>query len=109
MIEFVTLEEVKGHLRIDTDAGDEDLKQKILSASSAIFDYVQGSRDKLVGQSGKVIDGSPELQRVKMAVLILVGILDRVRDGQEEMNYSAGNLPFSVTALIYSLRSPTVV
>lgn len=109
MIEFVTLEEVKGHLRIDTDAGDEDLKLKILSASSVIFDYVQGSRDKLVDQDGKLIDGSSELQRVKMAVLILVGILDRVRDGQEEKNYSAGNLPFSVTALIYSLRSPTVV
>ncbi|MGY2800333.1 putative phage protein (predicted DNA packaging) [Ewingella americana] len=109
MIEFVTLEEVKGHLRIDTDAGDEDLHQKILSASSAVFDYVQGSRDKLVDQEGKIIDGSSELQRVKMAVLILVGILDRVRDGQEEKNYSAGNLPFSVTALIYSLRSPTVV
>ncbi len=109
MIEFVTLEEVKGHLRIDTDAGDDDLKQKILSASSAIFDYVQGSRDKLVDQSGKVIDGTSELQRVKMAVLILVGILDRVRDGQEEKNYTAGDLPFSVTALIYSLRSPTVV
>lgn len=109
MIEFVTIEEVKGHLRIDTDAGDEDLHQKILSASSVIFDYVQGSRDKLVDQDGKLIDGSSELQRVKMAVLILVGILDRVRDGQEEKNYSAGNLPFSVTALIYSLRSPTVV
>jgi hypothetical protein len=109
MIEFVTLEEAKGHLRIDTDAGDDDIKQKILSASSAIFDYVQGSREKLIDKDGVIIDGTAELQRVKMATLILVGILDRVRDGQEEKNYTAGNLPFSVTAHIYSLRAPTIV
>ena len=44
-----------------------------------------------------------------MATVILVGILDRVRNGEEENQYQQGYLPFSVTSLIYSLRKPTIV
>ncbi len=108
MLEFVTLDEAKAHLRVDTDAGDEDLQLKIYSASASVYDYIQGSRDKVVGDDGKVIEEAPELQRVKQATLILVGILDRVRGGEEETQYQQGQLPFSVTSLIYSLRKPTV-
>lgn len=109
MLEFVTLDEAKAHLKVDTDAGDEDLKLKIYSASASVYDYIQGSRDKVVGDDGKVIGESPELQRVKQATLILVGIFDRIRSGEEEGLYRPGELPFSVTSLIYSLRKPTVV
>ena len=44
MIELVTLEEAKLHLRIDDDYGDEDLTLKIKGGSAAILAYVQGSR-----------------------------------------------------------------
>lgn len=108
MLEFVTLSEAKEHLRIDTDDGDSDLQLKIYSASSAVLDYIQGSRDRVIGTDGKVIESAPELQRVKQATLILVGILDRVRGGEEESQYKQGELPYSVTCLIYSLRSPTI-
>jgi len=109
MLEFVTLEEAKAHLRVDTDAGDDDLQLKIYSASAAVFDFIQGSREKLIGDDGKIITDSPELQRVKQATLILIGILDRVRGGEEESQLKPGELPYSVTSLIYSLRKPTVV
>lgn len=109
MLEFVTLDEAKSHLRIDTDSGDHDLQLKIYSASTAVYDYIQGSREKVVGEDGKVIEDSPELTRVKQATLIFVGILDRVRGGEEEAHYHQGQLPFSVTSLIYSLRKPTVL
>lgn len=108
MFEFVTLDEVKAHLRIDTDAGDPDLQLKIYSASAAVLDYIQGSRDKVVDDNGDVITDAPELQRVKQATLIFVGILDRVRGGEEENQYKQGQLPYSVTCLIYSLRTPTI-
>ena len=108
MLEFVKLDEAKAHLRVDTDAGDQDLQLKIYSASASVYDYIQGSREKVVGSDGKVIEDAPELQRVKQATLILVGILDRVRGGEEESLYQQGQLPFSVTSLIYSLRKPTI-
>jgi len=109
MIAFVTLEEAKAHLRIDTDAGDDELQQKIYSASASVLDYIQSSRDVIVNDDGDVIEGTNELDRVKMATLLLVGILDRVRNGEEETTYHQGYLPFTVTSLIYSLRKPTII
>jgi len=109
MIAFVTLEEAKAHLRIDTDAGDDELQQKIYSASASVLDYIQSSRDVIVNDDGDVIEGTNELDRVKMATLLLVGILDRVRNGEEENTYHQGYLPFTVTSLIYSLRKPTII
>lgn len=109
MLEFVKLSEAKEHLRIDTDDGDSDLQLKIYSASAAVLDYIQGSRDRVIGTDGKVIESAPELQRVKQATLILVGILDRVRGGEEESLYKQGELPYSVSCLIYSLRKPTII
>jgi|ADWX01.1.fsa_nt_gi Phage QLRG family, putative DNA packaging. len=110
MIAFVSLDEAKEHLRYDSDAdGDSDLQQKIYSASSIVLDYIQGSRDQLVDEDGEVIEGTDALNRVKMATLMMLGILDRVRNGEEETTYHQGYLPFSVTSLIYSLRKPTIV
>lgn len=109
MLAFVTLEEAKDHLRIDTDDADDELQLKIYSASAAVLDYIQGSRDVVVNDDGTVNEDAPELQRVKMATLILLGIFDRVRGGEEENTYQQGYLPFSVTSLIYSLRKPTII
>jgi len=109
MIAFVTLDEARNHLRVVTKEGDDDLQQKIYSASAAVLDYIQSSRDILVDDDGNVIEGTNELDRVKMATLILIGILDRVRNGEEESVYHQGYLPFSVSSLIYSLRKPTII
>ena len=109
MISLVTLEEAKAHLRIDysDEAADADLQDKIFAASAAILDFIQGSRDLIVDKKGELIEGSEALARVKTATLIYVGILNRVRNGEEETQYRQGYLPFSVTTLIYSLRSPS--
>ena len=108
MIELVTLEEAKLHLRIDDDYGDEDLTLKIKGGSAAILAYVQGSRQLIVDDAGKAIDGEP-LCRVKTALLVLLGILDRNRGGEEEEKLKQGELPFSVSMLIYDLRSPSIL
>lgn len=108
MIALVTLEEVKSYLRIDGDAADEDLQGAIYQASAVILDYVKSSRSLIIDDAGKPIEGE-ELQRVKRSTLIFVGIFDRVKNGEEEHRYSQGNLPFSVTAFIYTLHTPTIV
>ncbi|MDE9611328.1 head-tail connector protein [Citrobacter portucalensis] len=108
MIELVTLEEAKLHLRIDDDYGDSDLTLKIQGGSAAILSYIQGSRSLVVDDSGKLIDGEA-LTRVQTALLVLLGYLDRNRGGEEEEKLKQGELPFSVSMLIYDLRKPTII
>ncbi|HIE3971835.1 TPA: head-tail connector protein [Serratia marcescens] len=108
MIELVTLEEAKLHLRIDDDYGDDDITLKIQGGSAAILAYVQGSRQLIVDDTGKAIEGDP-LSRVKTALLVLLGILDRNRGGEEEEKLKQGELPFSVSMLIYDLRRPSIL
>jgi hypothetical protein len=40
---------------------------------------------------------------------MLLGWLDRNRGGEEEEKLQQGELPFSVTMLIYDLRCPTIL
>ncbi|SLT77595.1 Uncharacterised protein [Klebsiella quasipneumoniae] len=107
MIELVTVPQAKEHLRIDDDAGDGDLLLKIQSGSAALLSYIQGSRELVVSSDGNLIEGEP-LKRVQGALLILLGYLDRNRNGEEEEKLQQGELPFSVTMLIYDLRRPTI-
>lgn len=108
MIALVTLDELKAYLRVDSDAGDTELENSIFQASAVILDYVKSSRDQIVDAKGNLIEGEP-LSRVKRSTLILAGIFDRVRNGEEEQYYTEGNLPFSVTAFIRTLHMPTIV
>ncbi len=108
MIELVTLEQAKDHLRIDDDAGDADLTLKIQAGSAAILAYVQGSRDLIVDSASALIEGEP-LRRTQTALLMLLGWMDRNRGGEEEEKLQQGELPFSVTMLIYDLRRPTIM
>lgn len=109
MIELVSLEQAKAHLRIDDDYGDDDLTLKIQGGSAAILAYIQGSRDLIVGENGSVIQNTEALTRVQNALLVLLGYMDRNRGGEEEDKLQQGYLPFAVTMLIYDLREPSVI
>lgn len=108
MIEVVTLEEVKSHLRIDHDVSDADLQNKIKSSTAAVLDFVDYWLQKNGNDENK-IKHLPDFNRVKNAVLILVGILYRDPDGADKGLYSRGELPFPVTSLIYSLHKPVII
>jgi hypothetical protein len=109
MIELVTLDEAKQHLRIDDDYGDTDLTLKIQGGSAAILSYVQGSRQLIVADNTNALIEGEALSRVKTALLVLLGMLDRNRGGEEEEKLKQGELPFSVSMLIYDLRRPSIL
>lgn len=104
---LVTEQEVRDQLRIDDDS-DADLTLKIQAASEVVVDYIGGEPDWLPGAP----DTTPA--RVKQAVLVTVGWMYRERDGSNEYavdtQFGYGYaLPKAATALLYSLRKPTVL
>lgn len=108
MIELVTLDQAKLHLRYDDDYNDPDLTLKIRAGSAAILSYVQGSRDQILDSGGNPVEGEA-LARAQAALLLLLGYLDRNRGGEELEKLKQGDLPFSVTMLIHDLRRPTIL
>lgn len=108
MIELVTLEEVKEHLRVDGEADDGEFTRMIQGASATLLRWIQGSRSLVVDDNGKLIEGEA-LSQMKNAAFALIGWMDRNRSGEDEEKLQQGYLPFSVTLHIYDLRRPTVV
>ncbi|UBX28474.1 head-tail connector protein [Arsenophonus apicola] len=108
MIEIVTLAEVKSHLRIDHDVLDADLQNKIASSSAAILDFIDYWVQKNDNDEVKIKD-SQDFNRVKSAVLILIGILYRDPDGADKGLYPKGELPYPVVSLINSLHKPVII
>lgn len=117
---LVTLQQARDHLRADTDADDADLELKIEAASAAVIDYlaefvpVDSQGDVLIDSQGDFIGvAERSMKRIKSAVLLTVAYLYRERDGSQEhavpTQWGYGySLPQGATALLYSLRKPTV-
>ena len=106
----VTLQQVKDHLRVDTDAEDSDISGKLLAAQAAVLNYLKvDSLDALAVGSPAAIPGNVDAV-VTASTLLLVGYLYRLRDDNDNSNFRAsfefGNLPVPVTALLYPLRDP---
>lgn len=109
MIELVTMAEIKEHLRDDGNANDEEYGLFNRAGSAAILAFIQGNRERVIDSDGNIIEGTEMLARLKVALLVLIGWLDRNRGGEDEEKLMNGYLPNSVTLLIYDLRRPTIV
>lgn len=122
---IVTLQEAKDNLLIDFNTYDTDITLKIKSASGMVLNYLKSRRnlyvilvdddgEPLLDSQGAVIyeldsQGSRIIRdEVKQAVLILVGIFFRDRDGVEAKDWGPGFLPAPVTAILYPLRDPAL-
>lgn len=103
MAMLVTLQEAKDHLRVDTTAEDADIELKIMGASQVVINYLALPSPFWADQAALEL-AAPE--SVKIAVLLLVGILYRDRDGVEMGDWEFGYLPFPVTSLLYHYRTP---
>lgn len=110
--DIVTLDQAKDHLRIDTDAGDNDLSLKISAASAAVYAYLKNGTDLFTDSAGALIvdsAGVPDVPfQVKAACLLMLGYLYKDRDEDADGAYEQGYLPKPVTALLYPLRDPAL-
>lgn len=94
---IVTLEQVRDHLRYDTEDNDPMLEMYIKAAESAVLNFVT---DKFNG------DYPDDL---KHAVLLMVGMFDREREPSKESSITDNYLPPAVRALLYPYRTPTAI
>ncbi len=108
MITLIALDEIKDHLHIDHDLDDSALTEKIETASAVLLAWIQGSRDQVIDRDGKLIQGEA-LSRMKGATMRLAGMLYRNPDLEDKEDFQQGELPFSVSMLIYDLRRPTII
>ncbi len=89
MTALLTLEEIKAHLRVDHDADDEMLMDKVRQATAVLLAYIQGSRDKVISEDGELIPGEA-LTRMKGAAMRLTGMLYRNPDLAEREDLVQG-------------------
>lgn len=92
---IVSLEEVKEHLRYDSDDNDSYLEGLIYAAEAAIRKHV----DEAVLEFG--VDAS-----IRHAALLLIGYWDNNRNGEEANGWY---LPPAVLALLTPFRTPVAV
>jgi len=122
---LVTLQQAKDNLLIDFNTYDTDITLKISSASGMVLNYLKSRRNLYVllvdddgvplldSQGGVIYELDSQGARiirdeVKHAVLILVGMFFRDRDGVEAKDWAPGFLPAPVTAILYPLRDPAI-
>lgn len=107
--DLVTIEAVKKGLGVDFEDDDDNLQLLISAASRIILRYLkpEGSAGFYDPESNQVTAADVP-DDVRLATIVLVGHLYREPDADTEKAYGLGQLPFAVTALIYSRRHPTM-
>lgn len=104
MVDLITLEEAKTHLRVDNDDDDKDIALKITAASAAVLNYITDK--KFIDEDGSLSGDVPA--DIKSATLIMLGYLYAQRDNNDNGEYTHGMLPMPVTSLLYPYRQLTV-
>lgn len=117
-MKLISLQQAADHLRRDTSDDDTDLELKIEAASEAVMDYLGEYADLFTDSAGDVYEDSNGIaldvpKRVQQATLLTVAYLYKERDGSQEHSVDPQHgygyaLPKAATALLYSLRKPTV-
>jgi hypothetical protein len=105
---LVDLDQVKARLRYDIDDEDEDLESLIEAASEMVLNYLKVPHTEFDDSEGNPQDVPAA---VKSAVMLLVGILSKTRDGEAGIinpQWEAGYLPASVMSILYPLRDPAL-
>lgn len=114
MIELVTLEQTKVWIR-DIHGAEDDLILGLIRASSRmVLAYLKLDEDAYVNSDGTMDIDSATLgyeevpEEVQTAVMYLVGVLYRDRDGAESDKWKPGYLPEPVKSMLYHLRDPSL-
>lgn len=112
---LISLNQAKAHLSIDEDITKDDnqITLKIRAASAMVVNYLKSAADEFLDSSGEVeVDSNDDPVGVPpvvyAATCLLVEDLYRNRGGVETGMYGPGDLPRSVTAILYPLRDPAL-
>jgi len=113
----VPLSTVRTALKIDSGESDVWLELLVSAASRACYRYIKHPYD-FTPTGDSPTDSPPNSppddltlidERLQLAIIALTGILYREPDGDEAKNFAeTGQLPYVVTALLYSERMPTL-
>ena len=95
---IVTLDEVKEHLRYDSDDNDPNRSIYIKAAENAVLTYVTDTFEH---------NEYPDV--FKQSVLLMVGMFDTDLEPNKEPVITDNYLPAPVRALLYPYRTPTVI
>ena len=95
---IVTIDQVREHLRYDTEDNDPMLEMYIKAAENAVLNYVTDTFENNVYPDD-----------IKHAVLLMVGMFDREREPSKESSIIDNYLPPAVRALLYQYRTPTAI
>lgn len=114
-MQFVTLEQARAHLRLDTTDEDTLVTMLIHAASGAVRNYIHSSGPFFLDSSGEPYEDSNGIAidipyEVQAATLILLGYMFKDRDNNglyksfSGGNFEHGYLPRPVIALLYRYR-----
>jgi hypothetical protein len=106
MSDLITLDYAKAHVRLDHDAEDVDVMEKIAAASAMIINYLKDAALTFLDENGDPLPGIDVPADVKSACATLVAMLFKDRDGTDRESWPLGYLPFQVTSQIYMRRWP---
>lgn len=117
MVMLVSLQQANDQLRRDTSDDDDSLSLMIKGASRAVLNYIQDH--SFLDSSGEPFensDGTYDVpEPIQNAVLIIIGMLYKDRDGQDFIDKSDTErlgriiLPRTVHFLLDPYRLPTVI
>ena len=104
---LVTIAEARGALRFNDTDSDVRLSLLIEAASRSILRYLKSDGEEFRDSNGDIVEGNVPGD-IKMATIMLVGIMDRNPDGNEDGIFKSDFLPEPVESVLHSRRDPTL-
>lgn len=105
---LVTLAETKASLRFDESHEDDARISMLIGAASlSILRYLRSTGDEYRDSNGDIVAGNVE-DDIKTATIMLVGILDRNPDANEDNIMKSDYLPATIESLLHSRRDPAL-
>lgn len=108
-MKLVTVEQAARHLRLD-DLDDPgilaDLEDKVEMVSHMVVDYLKYPAEVVVPWFNE--DGDPVLvpKLIQLATLVWLGYMEQHRSGEEGDRLELGEIPRSVSNILWRVREP---
>lgn len=105
--DLVSIAEVKGMLKFETDDDDARLSLMIGAASLNVLRFIKSTGDEYRDSNGDIVLGNVE-DDIKLATVLLVSIVYQYSDGDTDKLFESDRLPAQVESVLQSRREPTL-